>query len=104
MLGVAGNTYAGTDQELLIGKYKYVAHSLRYFFHNGRGSLCILHVLRQHHKLISAKAGHRVPLAQGPVQPAGYGYQQLVAQTVSPAVVDVLEIVQIYHDQCKCRS
>ena len=52
-------------------------------------------VLDQDGEFVAAKARHRVGGAHAPVQPAGHGDEQLIADGVPVAVVDGLELIDV---------
>ncbi len=57
-------------------------------------------IVEQYRELIAAQAGQQVVAAQALLQPGTHLDQQLVPGTMTKAVVDFLEPVQVQHQQC----
>jgi hypothetical protein len=61
--------------------------------------LVVAGVLEQDRELVAAQAGQQVPGAQVLAQPGTHLDQQLVPGVMAQAVVDLLELVQVQHQQ-----
>src|SRR5690554_2829234 len=57
------------------------------------------HIVQQHGKLIPAQTEQHILFAQAQLQPLGRLLQQLVTHQVTKAVIHILEVVQINHQQ-----
>ena len=71
-----------------------LAHAL----HNDIGFLQ-LHPCQQQHKLLAAKASHQVIFTDLPGQPLRKLPEDLISASMPPAIVDLLEMIDINHQQ-----
>ena len=60
-------------------------------------ALALVGLGEQHRELVAAEAGEHVGLAQAAAQQLGDAAQELVAGAVAERVVDVLEVVEVEH-------
>jgi hypothetical protein len=51
----------------------------------------------RHRELVPAEPRHEVDLANAGAKPVGDGTQQAIADGVTERVVDILEMVKLYH-------
>ena len=99
--GSEDQTGAGAGQRLLALHGQRGAERGQHPMHEPRCFTRVGDVLDQDRELVPAEPGHcgaSAQGAQGALQPAGHGDEQFVAGGVAAGVVDVLEVVDVDHD------
>ena len=86
---------AGADEEFLVVGDEGVAEAVQQFFRHVLGVGALVQAGQQDDEFVAALACDGVDIAQLFAQAPGDGFQQLVADRVAEAVVDVLEAVQV---------
>ena len=104
MMRVNADADTGADAHLdvvgeLVGGFQHLDDV---FGHAGR-ILGLGDLLQQHGEFVAAETGQRVDAAQPVGQALCYLLQQFVAGQMAEIVVDVLEAVEIHHQQCDQR-
>ena len=79
---------------------KHVEHGAcnRLGLHRGLGTFCT-QAFQQHHELISAQACNGIAPASTLFKPLGHLPEQFVACLVAQCVVEILEVVEVHHQQ-----
>jgi hypothetical protein len=98
---VQGRPDAGADREaaaaVLDRPAQQVLQGVDRPHHVGLG----MQAAQDHRELVAAQPRHGVARAEGRVQHLGQAFQQGVARVVAQGVVDVLEVVDVDHDQAE---
>ena len=95
VLGVEADADAGADEELVVVELERCAEAFEQFLRDLFGVLRLVQAGQQDDEFVAAETGHGVDIAQLQFQACGDGLEQLVADRVAEAVVDLLETVEI---------
>src|SRR5580658_3667122 len=96
--GGDGDADARRQVDLAAGHAEGPGHDLVELFGDARGLEVATDVLAHHGELVAADPPDDIARPHGPPQPPGQGQQEAVAEVMPEAVVDLLEAVDVQHE------
>ncbi len=95
VVGVDGDADAGRHEQLVALDGEGLGGGIKDFFRHDLGMDGVFQLGQDDHELVAAESRHRIAFAQAFEQPSRGLAQQLVADGVAEAVVDLLELVEV---------